>query len=207
MPATCGALLSPAGVVLDRLADRLWRQDGRSRRFHRKPTGSAALWSLGRHAAFSGWTPSSPLNTAPHPTATARRCQRAGNPRDACRCCRCSRPLPAPAGRRTPPRLPARFQRAGGVALPPLHNQSVGAPIPAEGVNLLSAPPAAYRPSGLGAACWAAAGRLAPRPAAWPPFLASDVAPLVRAASTATGAVSSLAGQLAVDRVSEYVKR
>lgn len=105
----------------------------------------------------------------PHPTDTTRRCQRAGNPRDACRCFRCSRPLTAPAGRRTPPRLPARFQRAGGGAMPPLLNRSVGAPIPAEGGNLLAAPQAALRPSGLGAVCWAAAGRLAPRPLAWPP--------------------------------------
>lgn len=46
--------------MLNRLADRRQRRDGRSRRFHRKLTGSAALWSLGRHATSSGWTPAIP---------------------------------------------------------------------------------------------------------------------------------------------------
>lgn len=33
--------------------------------FHREPTGSAAHWSLGRHATLEGWTPAIPSHTAP----------------------------------------------------------------------------------------------------------------------------------------------
>lgn len=40
-------------------------------------------------------------------------------------------PAAAPAGRRTPPGLPARLRRSGGVTPSPLLNRSVGAPIAA----------------------------------------------------------------------------
>lgn len=84
----------------------------------------------------------------PQPADTARQCQRAGNPRCACRCCRCSRPLPAPPERRTPPRLPARFQRAGGGALPPLRHRTVGGPFFAWAKNDLRLPRQHIDPAG-----------------------------------------------------------
>ena len=65
-------------VGCDRLADRRTRPDGRSRRFHRKPTGSAALWSLGGHATLPGWTPVIPsqyralIPLAPHGGSSGR---------------------------------------------------------------------------------------------------------------------------------------
>ena len=55
-------------VGCDRLADRRSGGDGRSRRFNRMPTGSAALWSLGRHATLASWTPAIPFQyRAPNP--------------------------------------------------------------------------------------------------------------------------------------------
>lgn len=92
--------------------------------------GRAALWPLGRHAAARAGRPRPHPIQRPQPADAARQRQWAGNPRGACRCGRCSLPLPALAGRQTSPGLPARFQRAGGGALPPLLNRSVGAPIP-----------------------------------------------------------------------------
>ena len=75
--------------------------------------GAAALRALGRHAASRAGRPRPLSIPRPQPADAARQRQRAGNPRSACLCCRCSRPLQAPAGRRTPPGLPARFQRVG----------------------------------------------------------------------------------------------
>ena len=164
-------------VGCDRLADRRQEPDGRSRRFNREPTGSAALWSLGRHATLAGWTPAIPFQypiPRPQPADTARQCQRAGNPRSACRCCRCSRPLPAPAGRRTLPRLPARFQRAGGGALPPLRHRAVGGPFFAGAKNDLRLPrqhidPVGWvRLAGLRLDAWPHSCGVAPNPGCRP---------------------------------------
>ena len=125
--------------------------------------GTAARWSLGRHAASPGWTPVSTSGPRPNhpPTLHGSANGRATRMTNALPSCLWLLAGLSLDGCRHPGCPPA-FSGWGG-ADAPTAEPGCGQPCFRWGENFLAAPPAARRPCGHGAACRAVAERLAPR--------------------------------------------